>query len=59
MEYLEHLIIFLIFGLALRYLFRVFFGDKATGCSKSCGNKCAVANLDKVIKEFEKDWKEQ
>lgn len=55
MEYLEHGIVFIVFVLALRYLFGVFSPDNESGCSKGCGNKCAVANLEKAMEAFEQD----
>lgn len=58
MEYIKHRIILIVFVLALRYLFSVFSANNSGDrCSRGCGNKCAVSNLEKAMKTFEKDTK--
>jgi hypothetical protein len=56
MEHLEHIIILVIFLLAIRYIIQVFSpSNESGGCSKSCGNKCAVQHLSKTMEELEKN----
>lgn len=55
MEYIEHGLIFLIFLGAIGYLISIFRPSKATGCSKGCGNQCAVGNLEQAMEQFEQD----
>ncbi|WMX16392.1 MULTISPECIES: hypothetical protein [unclassified Aureispira] len=58
MEYLEHTVILIVFLAAIAYLVSIFRPSKASGCSKGCGNQCAVGNLEQAMHQFEQDWAE-
>ena len=53
--YIEQGIIGLLFLLACRQLICVLRPQNYGGCSKGCGNKCAVGNLEKAMEQFEFD----
>lgn len=53
--YIEQAIIGLLFLLACWQLVRVLRPQTAGGCSKGCGSKCAVGNLEKAMEQFELD----
>ena len=55
MDYLEHLIILGLFLLSIRYLVGLFSNKKEAGCSKNCGNSCAVTKLEKAMEKLEKE----
>lgn len=50
---IEQLIIVLLFLLACRQIKSVFSPQTVGGCSKGCGKKCIVNNLEKVIEQLE------
>lgn len=56
-SYFEHLVVFLLFILSVRYLVSIFMPTKESACSKGCGKKCAVANLEAAMEQALKDAK--